>query len=685
MLGNFSLLTNMKTTPFIKRILASAFAAMTFVTLATASLNQSALADFTVTYDDASTEVVESVNNVGETISSVTGSYEADDSPVLMEVVEYTVGNSWPTDYTTWLEANPEYNTDEYTIDDGGAIAYSATGDVLIIETIVTEEVDGHEVTSTSYSAIFPEADTNTYNVTAAIYNNAAYSYDAWLEANSYDSATYYVNDDGNLAYTDTDEVVTGYPDYLIEEQGLSADQYEVNDEGYIVNSETGGYAFSTSMLVDSGLNPDDYKLNDDGSIENIETGALLYYDSQTWQLTEDDTSGALYQTSAIYVGDEQPLSAESELETAGVIDTIENVTITMNTEGDSQTAIYNASASTIDTISNVVIEVTSSGEYADAVGINSTSFSSTLGDISDTSIKVTSADGSASGIVVDGGTLSSATNLTIVAEGAESAVGIMYFNQVESDATLDFSGNIRATGTGDAEYAWGVEFEAETATLNFVGDTSISASGGEISAALVSLYSSTLTLKAASSDTKINLSADYSIAAMGAVILDSGNYILSADTMVMAGSLTMNADATLTLSGDTTFSLGDETLTIYVDGDVTAAMLAIAEDATISGLANINVYFVDETAYLDWLADSNIALMDATTAAALSNVTVNAYDVSGTAIDGTYTISSLVGTFDAGTDTETGTSTIPEPSTATLSILALAGLCVRRRRSRQA
>ncbi len=318
-----------------------------------------------------------------------------------------------------------------------------------------------------------------------------------------------------------------------------------------------------------------------------------------------------------------------------GTITAIENgTTITAN----AYTASYGIhNDSHIDNISGVTIS--STGGTLGSYGINNQSGSS-IGSISDISITATSSTG--------------------------PAYGIYNIGSIDS-----VSGTITANG-GTTTYA--LYGGSKVTAWNFNGNTTLSATGGKTNNYAINSNNSASSLTLKSEDTNGNaanatVSMTGDIYALNASLtMASGNYVLDGtSTTITASNLSISEGASLTLTGDTTFAISDGTLVLNVDTLTAAAMLVITEGANINDLANINVVLSTEAAN-GWVDGQDLALITAADAELFDGINFTLTDASGTSID-TVSASTFV------------TSNIPEPSTATLSLLALAGLCARRRR----
>lgn len=347
---------------------------------------------------------------------------------------------------------------------------------------------------------------------------------------------------------------------------------------------------------------------------------------------------------------------------------------------------MYNGSAiymefGTIGTINNVKIDLDYGDDYdvPHVAGIYNESDNSggTITTISDVDIQV-SGPIYAYGIYNDRGTITTISNVDIQAYSSDGyAYG--FYNAMKSTPTItSFSGNI--TATTDSGIAIALSYignsKSSDYTFNFNGDTSLTATatdGGTAYALLVATVQS-LTLTADSADITITLTGGITSSGVP-LILGSGTYVLAGDsTTIKAGSLSISSGASLTLTGETTFNITDNALTLNlsdinlselvdVDSVISSALLTIESGTSISGLDSINIV-LGENDSASWNEDLLRAIIsDDTSVLGGVSYTVYSGSVGGTEIaSGEFTV-------------------IPEPSTATLSFLALAGLCARRRR----
>lgn len=358
-------------------------------------------------------------------------------------------------------------------------------------------------------------------------------------------------------------------------------------------------------------------------------------------------------------------------------MDTIENVKIEATGE---DFAILNYMG-TITTINNVKIDL-SEGEYA--YGIQNGEMSS-ITTISNVDITV-SASEVAYGICNTNATIGTITGADIVANSDSGKVYGFYNGGTESTNITSFSGNITATtadGTATALYLVCGNTAADY-TFNFNGDTTLTATATGDKGTAYSLYGTSAqsyTLTADSYSTTIALNGDIKVYSGWAnepisLTLDSGTYVVSAGATItvdntasedLTGSyLSINEGACLTLLGDTTFDVTNDVITLNVETLTAAAMLVITEGASVDGLSDIYIILSGDAAVAGAWDDAMLSTIISDAGGALNGISYTVY--SGSDIVSTGVLSS-----------------IPEPSTATLSLPALAGLCARRRRCRKA
>lgn len=245
-------------------------------------------------------------------------------------------------------------------------------------------------------------------------------------------------------------------------------------------------------------------------------------------------------------------------------------------------------------------------------------------------------------------------------------------------------SGSISVSGSS---YCYAL-YQTGAGDINFNGDTSLKASG--TSSSKYALYSTgSLTLNALSTAAAvatlsleeedsnepnpniptitIDLTGNISVA--GELSMESGAYVINerdggVTTTITATSMSISSGASLTLNTNTTFAITDNTLSFILSDLNEYTMLTIDEAVTISGLDYINIVLA-EGLESEWSELGEIAIIDADVEA-LEGITFAVYDYEGNLIDATVSATDFI---------------IPEPSTATLSLLALTALCLRRRR----
>lgn len=347
----------------------------------------------------------------------------------------------------------------------------------------------------------------------------------------------------------------------------------------------------------------------------------------------------------------------------SGTIEAASNISIDASSTGDDTLGIY-INSGELTSISDSSIVSTSTADYAYGVQVTP---NGTLGTMSDTSIEVKSSANTAYGIKNDG-SIDQLNNVDIQVT-SESTSSLQYaYGILTSKAISSISGSIVADG------AWGSYgiYTSSDAALNFGGDTSIEAKGTNVNYAIYSennLVLTSLDTEGNVLDSQISITGNIGVNSGKTLSLSSGNYQLLGSVTIKASGITISSDSSLTIDGTVTLS-GTDTLTFDIVGDVTQSLLSITETGSIEGLTTIIVN-LDETASAEWEAsDEALAIIDAQTAAELENVTFSVVTY-GSTESTSVEINQLVGEF----------ITVPEPSTASLSLLALAGLCMRRRR----
>ena len=309
----------------------------------------------------------------------------------------------------------------------------------------------------------------------------------------------------------------------------------------------------------------------------------------------------------------------------------------TINLAGDYKSAWFNISQSGGGTV-NV------NGELrANTVDVSSTSTLNINTDVtansitqSDTSNVNINGSMSAGSIALNGGTMIVANGATLTANTITINGGTLVNGYVEPVATLDVEGDINSL-----------------------------------------------------SDTMSMLSTVETGGIKGKVVVEAGEYIeygnLEGSLQINGGQVTLNEDASvgdivvnggkLAVAGDaTTGSITVTSGTIEFDS---STQLTLVENATISIAEGVSIVInmsAEDMAKLNKGEDVSVTLFDSAT---------NTHEFENTLIkftDGKSTVETTV----TGSDTEgkvTVNAVVPEPTTATLSLLALAALAARRRR----
>jgi hypothetical protein len=201
---------------------------------------------------------------------------------------------------------------------------------------------------------------------------------------------------------------------------------------------------------------------------------------------------------------------------------------------------------------------------------------------------------------------------------------------------------------------------------------TSKLAVGQDGSTSITKTGEGTLVLKSAESDWNNTLNIQAGTLEMYEnASLRLATVVMSADSKLQAGTgtiknLIMNsgsmleANTAITLNGELSLGAG-----IELSGDLLESILDLSGSRTVNLFVGVESLVLDGTTY-----DSNTSLE-------LGAVQLNTYFNNSTTVIG----SDVYLAYDAVANTIYVGHTIPEPTTATLSLLALAGLCARRRR----
>ncbi len=185
-----------------------------------------------------------------------------------------------------------------------------------------------------------------------------------------------------------------------------------------------------------------------------------------------------------------------------------------------------------------------------------------------------------------------------------------------------------------------------------------------------------TLTVNGDASFDDLTISGETTTATFSGTISSTSTMTLTDDSNLVinnAANLTdveIEDGSCLTLSSGSSFVV-DGTITINANSITDEAMLVIEDSVSLSGVSSIIIIISDE-AYEDWTLDSTNYLIsdESGTIANIEDLEITVANMSGTAETTDVVYSQVV----------SGDS-IPEPCTTTLSLLALASLCARRRR----
>lgn len=373
----------------------------------------------------------------------------------------------------------------------------------------------------------------------------------------------------------------------------------------------------------------------------------------------------SLNQSAFAAVADEDSLVDMDPVEITGYKDSISNGTIRemgWNADVMAYTAILNCWA-TIGEINNVKIVNAENVNYQ-KVGIYN--MGGTINTISDVDIEMSSSN-STYGIYNQDYKIGSISNTTIAATSTNSeAYGI--YNMYGSIDSISNT-TITAISNSSSAYALYDECDGAPTTWNFGGNTTLIANGGLKSYAIYTTGNTTLTSldsEGSAANATVSMTGDIYVGyGYSSLTIASGNYVLAGDsTTITASGVNINEGASLTLTGLTTFT--NDTLILNVDTLTAAAMLVITEGASVDGLSDIYIILSGDAAVAGAWDDAMLSTIISDAGGALNGISYTVY--SGSDIVSTGVLSS-----------------IPEPSTATLSLPALAGLCARRRRCRKA
>ncbi len=325
-----------------------------------------------------------------------------------------------------------------------------------------------------------------------------------------------------------------------------------------------------------------------------------------------------------------------------------------------------------------------------------------------DASLVAGHADGIAT---LDGATIGADSTLEVKADstleltnGAEVAAN----TTLAADASVT-AGLITLTGNkdgGSVTYSNGGSLTTTTHTNATISNTTVTfgqaaaTQGGSVAAIL----GGNALLAGATYEDEVTTTGDHytngsTIAVLTGADLTLNDVIIDADTTV-----TQEAGSAITIAGDSTLyadnadNTTSSNLTVTTDGsDGTAATtttltittFASCSDVTATGTLNLNItlndtdwsQFIDGINTEDYITNVVLTNVDGGTITSeqLVDLTVNVIVSSESGVSFGY--APVVASYDGSNLV----LTIPEPSTTTLSLLALAGLLARRRRSREA
>lgn len=351
---------------------------------------------------------------------------------------------------------------------------------------------------------------------------------------------------------------------------------------------------------------------------------------------------------------------------------TINNISGTITTTGGAESyAIYNKSViGTVDATINTSSSGSAYGIYNSATG--------TLGTIS--------------------------SDITVHAKTAAS-FGIISFNTEDS---VTFTGSISTT----SDSGMSVGIAAQSGSVVFGDGASVSASSA--SGTAYALYSEANQLKLGADSGTVTLSGDLCVAdGTGSLVFESGNYMISSTTWDVAEVVfSQGTTVTLTVAGaepavasysllrvnsassDTTMVIQEGTTLCFevasIDdlNSLDSALFIVDSSVDLSGIDAVSITLMNEGE--TWSDSDTIDVSKliaySPSESADEDLSIAIFDdVSISVTDAdlqktTVLAASTDSTGDSGL-IFTNPDNIPEPSTATLSLLALAGLCARRRR----
>ncbi len=500
------------------------------------------------------------------------------------------------------------------------------------------------------------------------------------------------VNIDGGLS-TDVDAVT-------ISGATLNETVYDITvnrageDADYIVN----GIYLENAAHINTVSDSTDIKVTNAGNASGIYMSFNTSIDSLGGTIDVESTAGIAYGVFAL-LSDVTSITAD----------------IDVSNSGDEDSYGILTTASSIDEI-DADIDVTITGD-GDAYGIYNNS--STLPDISSIISVITSGDGNATGIYNTGSTLADISGeIYVISSGEGKVIGIKStsdLGQVTADITVQSAGfnavgietegsigvidaNITVTSTTVTESAMlagiYVMDSSDDYTLTIAEGTTITVSGGVTNDAIYKLsgdltVTTTESITGSTSDV-VTINGGIHVATDSSFTFESGNYLLTSGEWT-GGSVNICSGASVTIDGSVYMSFNTE-LNFYIDSVIDAPLLTLTDGSLISSYTSnsdtayvvtlsitlsaemTELYNLDPSAFnLNVIATENEADMcyftDTVTTGVVNSLTLYGTDENGD----TVTLTSL--------STSDFVEAVPEPSTATLSLLALTALMARRRR----
>ncbi len=342
----------------------------------------------------------------------------------------------------------------------------------------------------------------------------------------------------------------------------------------------------------------------------------------------------------------------------------------------------------------------TSSG---DAIGI-SLSYTSVTGEICTELITASSSTGSATGVSISnsevGDILSDiiATGQTAmgISVSGDSSVGVISGNITAVTTSEDASNAtaILVSGTTSITLAQGMTISASSSVTGELG-TAIS-SDGDVSFSSVDIGSDAVavvyTLLTTASEDSDDVIIEGNIELDGALSFTEGSYTITSDYWTVTEvdfydgvAVTINSDIIVNNASDVDSYVAFNFYVTDVDS-LDEALLYVAEGTIIDGVDAVNVYLSDEVAsvLLSDGSSSDLLLIDGDFVSSSEGYAVNIYveDLDDDSETVSYTLYDGTATIDFAWDDASGQgSSVPEPTTTTLSLLGLGALLMRRKR----